>query len=128
MIPPDSSGSPGKNIIVIDDDAPIRRGLVLALKKSYEVFAAPSVDEGMELMAKVRPDLVILDYNMPDKDGLVGLSMIRETNADIPVLFLTGNNEPSIQQAAMSGGATAFVLKPFSMDELFKLVEEFVAA
>jgi two-component system KDP operon response regulator KdpE len=105
-------------ILVIDDEPQIRRIMRTTLiTAGYEVDDAKTAEEGLVKMREFRPDLVLLDINMP---GMGGLSACREVRADpnVAIIMLTVHNTEAAKVEALDAGADDFVTKPFSTPEL----------
>ena len=105
-------------ILVVDDEPQIRRILRTTLTGSgYEVDDARSGEEALEKVRDFRPDLVLLDINMP---GMGGLAACRELRADtiMGIIMLTVRNSEEDKVKALDAGADDFVTKPFSTPEL----------
>jgi len=116
-----------KSILVIDDTHSILNFLRISLEALGAKFhGAVTAAGGMALCETVRPDLVILDLNLPDKEGLNILPRIKrlEKERKLPVVVLTAHKEQEILSAAMDVGADAYVLKPFVLEELVNTLEE----
>jgi two-component system KDP operon response regulator KdpE len=105
-------------ILIVDDEPQIRRILRTTLiSAGYEVEDARTGDQAIEKASRFKPDLVLLDINMPGMNGLDLCRELRE-NADIAIIMLTVRNEESDKVAALDAGADDFVTKPFSTPEL----------
>jgi two-component system KDP operon response regulator KdpE len=105
-------------ILVVDDEPQIRRIMRTTLTSSgYEVDDAKTGEEGLEKVREFRPDLVLLDINMP---GMGGLEACRAFRADpnIAIIMLTVRNSEADKVQALDAGADDFVTKPFSTPEL----------
>ena len=105
-------------ILVVDDEPQIRRIMRTTLiGAGYEVDDAKTGEEGVEKVRSFRPDLVLLDMNMP---GMGGLAACREIRADssISIIMLTVRNSEADKVEALDAGADDFVTKPFSTPEL----------
>ncbi len=113
---------PQSGILVIDDDKGPRESLRILLKKQYRVFCAENVRQGLDVLRKQDPDLIIMDIRMPEIDGIEGLRMIREIDAEIPVIMLTGYGSLETAQEALRLGANDYLKKPFETDELLRLI------
>lgn len=104
--------------LIIDDEIQIRRLLRLALEsKGYEVREAENGTLGLQACAVHRPDVVLLDLGLPDKDGLEVLRRLREWSGT-PVLILSVRDEEKGKIAALESGADDYVTKPFATGEL----------
>ena len=105
-------------ILVVDDEPNIRRIMRVTLTSSgYEVDDAKSGEEALEKVRQFRPDLVLLDINMPGMGGLETCRTIR-TDSEIAIIMLTVRNTESDKVEALDAGADDFVTKPFSTPEL----------
>jgi two-component system KDP operon response regulator KdpE len=105
-------------ILVVDDQAQIRRFMRTTLAGAgYEVGDAKTGEEALEKLREFRPDLVLLDVNMP---GLGGLAVCKEirSDANVAIIMLTVRNSEGDKVAALDAGADDFVTKPFSTPEL----------
>ena len=106
-----------EKIVVVEDDAAIRRVLTLALKSAdYRVESAEAGDEGYALVRRTRPDLVLLDLMLPGLDGLSVCRRLRqdEETASLPVIMLTAKGEEADVVAGLDAGANDYITKPFS--------------
>ncbi len=112
---PDSAGA---NILVIDDEAQIRRFVSIALRtQGYVVHEAATGREGLEALATRGADLVILDLGLPDLDGQEVLREIRAWSS-VPVIVLSVRSGEAEKVAALDAGANDYVTKPFGVQEL----------
>ena len=106
-------------ILVIDDEQGIRNLLdTLLRRKGYDVILAESGRKGLELFRRERPDVIVLDLNMPEMDGVAVLQQVRSLNPDQPVIILTGAGTPEREQQVRTLGVTEFVEKEFSLHRL----------
>ena len=115
-----------KTILLVDDD---ETHLLIAqsmLKHDYKTIIAKSGQEAIDLYAnEVFPDLVLLDILMPNMDGwetyhrLKGLSLLK----DIPIAFLTSENDISEEKKAYEIGAADYIMKPYDKTDLLKRIE-----
>ena len=110
-------------ILVVDDEPQIRRIMRTALTGAgYEVDDAKSGEEALEKVRGFRPDLVLLDMNLPGMGGLAACRDIRANlgiaNLGIAIIMLTVRNAEADKVAALDAGADDFVTKPFSTPEL----------
>ena len=111
-------------IVVVEDDEPIRRGLVDALVYSgYEVRESGDGAAGLELCLSAEPDLVLLDIMMPRMDGIEVFGHLRAARPDTPVIFLTARGEERDRIQGLRLGADDYIVKPFSIDELVARIE-----
>lgn len=109
---------PPARVLVIDDEAQIRKFLEISLRaEGYRVMLAADGETGLAMLASQGADLVVLDIGLPDRDGHVVLNEIRQWSS-VPVIMLTVRNGEAEKVAALDGGANDYVTKPFSVQEL----------
>jgi len=114
---------PGHKILVIEDDAAIRRGIVDVLQfDGFDTFEAADGDIGLEKAVRVGCDLVLLDLVLPGADGLSILREIRATRPTLPVIILTALGAEEDRVRGLRLGADDYVVKPFSVRELLARV------
>ena len=104
-------------ILIVDDEEAARYGMARALK-SYSVAEAGSVDDARKAIASARPDLMILDINLP---GMSGLDYLRELSASEnapPVVMITAHGSERTAVEAIKAGAYDYLAKPFDLGEL----------
>ena len=107
-----------KKILVVDDDPHIREVIQFALEKAgMEALHARDGREALDRVDQDPPDLVILDINMPEMDGLEVCKELRKTS-DIPVLFLSSRDDEIDRVLGLEIGGDDYVTKPFSPREL----------
>src|ERR1700693_6212481 len=105
-------------VLVVDDQPKIRRFMRTTLVgDGYEVDEAKTGEEALERMRDFRPDLIVLDVNMPGMGGLAACRAIR-SDTNIAIIMLTVRNSEADKVAALDAGADDFVTKPFSTPEL----------
>jgi two-component system, OmpR family, KDP operon response regulator KdpE len=105
-------------ILVVDDEPQIRRVMRTTLTSNgYTVIEARSGEEALEIMQKERPELVLLDVNMPGMGGLAACREIRD-RSDAAIIVLTVRNTERDKVMALDAGADDYVVKPFGMEEL----------
>lgn len=114
-------------LLLIDDDASLSELLSEYLVGAgHTVHHAADGDAGLRTFFAVRPDLVILDVTMPQRDGWETLSRIREL-ADTPVIMLTARNEEANVLRGFALGADDYVVKPFSFAELTARIKSVIS-
>lgn len=114
-----------KSILVVDDEVNIRRILSAFLEKEgYQVFIAGNGREGLRCFKENSPNLVITDLKMPGMDGLELLSEIMKFGTRIPVIMITAYGTVETAVSAMKKGAYDFILKPFDMEEIKRVVKK----
>src|SRR3981189_1111747 len=105
-------------ILVADDEPQIRRVLRSTLSShGYVIIQAKTGEEPVEAVRKEKPDLVLLDVNMPGIGGIEGCREIRESS-DAPIIMLTVRNAERDKVLALDAGADCYVVKPFGIEEL----------
>jgi two-component system KDP operon response regulator KdpE len=114
--------SEGPPVLVVDDELPIRRFLRISLEtNNYRVYEAENGTEALAKAAHVRPEVVILDMNLPDMEGVEVLRRLREWTTT-PVIILSVRDADRDKVAALDAGADDYLTKPFSTDELLARV------
>jgi len=109
----------GERILVVDDEAPVRRTFSRALvADGYECATAESVPRARELLDADRYGLVICDLSMPGESGMTLLEDLDQSHREVAVLMATGEDDPAIAHAASARGADGYMVKPFSRNEL----------
>jgi len=112
-------------ILVIDDDARDRGLLVAVLEeRGYEVVLADNGRTGLMLCHRQTPDAVVLDLNMPGIDGRSILQQLRILHPTLPVVVFSGLSTEEVEQEMLNQGATAFIQKAFSLDQLGLALQE----
>ncbi|HVS09533.1 MAG TPA: sigma-54 dependent transcriptional regulator, partial [Planctomycetota bacterium] len=110
-------------ILVVDDERLIRRGLSQALRDSgYATEEAGTAGEALASIARDMPDLVLLDYKLPDRSGIEVLRELQRTSPRTPVVMITAHASIGGAVEAMKHGAYDYVGKPFEMEELLQTV------
>ena len=109
------------SVVIIDDDRNILELTSLILSKNgFRTFVADRVSEGLELISCHTPNLVLLDYMMPEVDGLTALQKIKSRFPDTCVVMLTGRGSEEIAVEAIKNGASEYILKPFNNRNLIE--------
>ena len=105
-------------ILVVDDEPQIRRVLRSTLSsQGYVIIEAKDGEEGIEVARKTKPDLVLLDVNMPGMGGIEACREIRR-GSSAPIIMLTVRNAERDKVLALDAGADDYVVKPFGIEEL----------
>ncbi|MBS1714080.1 MAG: response regulator [Armatimonadetes bacterium] len=105
-------------VVVIDDEVQIRRFLKAGLgAESIELFEAETGEEGLRIVARANPDVVLLDLGLPDMDGLEVARRLREWT-DVPIIVLSARGQEKDKIAALDAGADDYLTKPFGVGEL----------
>ena len=113
----------GAKVLVVDDDPDIRDLVRELLERAgYQVADASNGREGLRVLYEMRPDLVLLDVNMPELDGWATLDRIRDLS-EAPVIMLTARTGELEKVRGLKAGADDYVTKPFGRQELLARVE-----
>jgi len=116
-------------ILVIEDNAQVRRTLVRILKAAgHDVREAADGVIGMKLFEEARPALIITDIVMPEQEGIETIRLLRQRAPSLPILAISGGGRLDYLSFAMELGATATLSKPFGSDQLLSTVADLIAA
>jgi pilus assembly protein CpaE len=114
-------------ILIVDDNPETRENIrkLLQFESDVEVVgAARSGVEGLELAGETQPDVILMDINMPDMDGIQATEAIRKKIPFTQIVILSVQNDPKYMQRAMMAGARAFLSKPPTVDELISTIHQ----
>ena len=112
-----------KHILLVDDDALMRRSLAFNLEQAgYRATAAANAEDALAIARRDPPDLILLDIGLPGMDGLDALRNFRE-QADTPIIFLTARRRELDQALGLELGADDYVTKPFDLNVLLARVK-----
>ena len=117
-------------ILLVDDNSEHLRGIkeLITLETNYDIVGATtSANIGINLVKKYRPEIVIMDVNLPEKDGLQAIQEIEKLGLDTKVLVLSGYDDPDLIFRAMKIGAKGYVLKTMSSAQLVYAIDEILA-
>lgn len=109
------------SILVVEDDPAIREMLTIYLQsRQYEVLEANNGKKSLEVLQKTTPDLILLDWMLPDTDGVKLIPQIRQmpVHKELPILMLTARAEESDKVKGLDIGADDYMTKPVSLKEL----------
>jgi len=111
------------HILLVDDDALLRRSLTFNLEQAgYRVSSAATAEDALAIAARDRPDLVLLDIGLPGMDGLDALRHLR-SQMGVPVIFVTARRRELDEVLGLELGADDYVTKPFDLDVLLARVK-----
>jgi putative two-component system response regulator len=114
-----------KTVYIVDDSDTNLAMAEEALEDHFRVMTVPSAAKMFELLGKITPDLILLDIEMPEMGGFEALEKLKADSAwsAIPVIFLTGTTDASIEERSAKLGAVGVVTKPFSPSALLDCVK-----
>jgi len=112
-----------KMIFVVDDNDTNLAAAREALRTSYRVMTMPSALKMFAMLEKLTPDLILLDIEMPEMDGFEALRHLKESKADIPIVFLTSLVDAQVEAKGFQLGVIDFVTKPFSAPVLINRIK-----
>ncbi|MBI3288374.1 MAG: response regulator [Elusimicrobia bacterium] len=111
--------TPKKKVLLFEDDPSIQNLLKFFFRKrEVEVRIESDGTLAVPLAAEFHPDLILMDYIMPGKDGVETVADLRRAGIEIPIVMLTSKSFPADLERARSAGATAYLLKPFDPKKL----------
>lgn len=117
-------------VIVCDDNYDHASGIreLINLENDYDVIAnAANVNVALSLIKKYQPDIVLMDINMPETDGITGISEIEKLGLGTKVIALTGYDDADLIYRAMKLGAKGYILKTMASAQLIHALDEVVA-
>jgi CheY-like chemotaxis protein len=115
------------SVLIVDDDRSWVQSVAQLLGDiNLAVLTASDGEQALDLLATEQPALVILDFHLPRVNGLELLRHFRQRDRRTPVLMISAEDQASIQDRAMSGGATAFLRKPISASLLTRAIRRYV--
>ncbi|MFF1699530.1 response regulator transcription factor [Streptomyces sp. NPDC058257] len=115
-----AEGEQQQRILIVDDEPAVREALQRSLAfEGYGTEVAVDGADALEKAAAYRPDLVVLDIQMPRMDGLTAARRLRSTGALTPILMLTARDTVGDRVTGLDAGADDYLVKPFELDELF---------
>jgi DNA-binding NtrC family response regulator len=113
------------NILIVEDEAKMRRLLELSLGEAgFSTLSAADAEAGLKLLQEAPVDLVLTDLKLPGMDGLEFLQAVKRWNAALPVVVMTAYGSVGTAVEAMKAGASDYVLKPFSLDEMRMVIHK----
>lgn len=114
-----------KNVLIVDDSRTSRRILRDILERAGYSIEGEAINgkEGVELYARLKPDIVTMDITMPEMDGIEALKEIKEEFPDAKVVMITAAGQKDKMMEAVKLGATEFVSKPFVEETVIEALE-----
>ena len=120
-----SSPSPRIRVLIVDDHPMVRRGLATFLRVYDDLELAGEAaggQEAVQLCARLRPDVVLMDMAMPEMDGAAATRLIRKQSEAVRVIVLTSFKDETMIQSALQAGAIGYLLKDVSSEELAQAI------
>ncbi|MCK5706783.1 MAG: response regulator [Candidatus Aureabacteria bacterium] len=116
-------------ILIVDDSFTTRKFIAHILKKSgFEIVEADNGESGLKSVKEEKPDLVILDIVMPEKEGIDTILVLKNTLPDLPIIAISGSSiNDTYLSSAKKFGANAVLAKPFEESELIETIKEVMA-
>jgi len=109
----------GRNLLLVDDDAPLRRSLTRALeRRGFQVLAAESLAEAKEHARQHRPEFAVLDMRLAEGSGLDLVHTLRTLRPDVRIVIVTGYGNIATAVAAIKAGAVDYLAKPVDADDV----------
>lgn len=132
FLPPTTEGKSRalRPVVLVVEDHEDTRSLykyVLELN-GYEVVEADRGEDAIRLAKDLHPDLVLMDTNLPEIDGLTATLRMREeaSLSDLPIIFISGHAQPELRAAALAAGGDDYLVKPMSLSDLEASVDKFL--
>ncbi|MCB2017914.1 MAG: sigma-54-dependent Fis family transcriptional regulator [Hydrogenophaga sp.] len=115
------------SVLIVEDEPVLARNMLVYLERhGLSCQTASTGEEGLEVLESARPDAVVLDHNLPGKDGLSVLKLIREREPNMPVVMATGHGSETVAVEAMKSGAFDYLIKPVSLHQLKQVLDRAV--
>jgi DNA-binding response OmpR family regulator len=114
-------------VLFVDDDVMTLQMLSMAAKGAgFTVISEISAESGFEAAVALRPDVIVLDYNMPEKNGVELLKEIRAHSeiATTPVIMLTASPNTEIKDAFLAAGGQQYITKPIELENFFEVIRD----
>jgi DNA-binding response OmpR family regulator len=125
--PAATSAASGRHKVLVTDDEPTTRMLVKLLleREQFDVVEATCGEEGIEVAVRERPDVVLMDLNMPGIDGFEAIRRLRRQMvfSTLPIIVLTAEEGPDVQRRVLELGADDYIVKPFQPADLVARVQ-----
>lgn len=118
-----------KTFLIVDDSASMRRLVSFAVKDAgYDVVTAENGKDALAKAGGAKFDLVITDLNMPEMDGITLIKQLRAMpkHKFTPVIMLTTESQEEKKQEGKAAGASGWIVKPFSPEQLHEVIKKFV--
>ncbi|MGN7233667.1 response regulator [Priestia megaterium] len=113
-------------ILIVDDHLVVREGLKLLIETSDKYVIVGEAENGriaIDLVEKLKPDVILMDLYMPIMSGLEAITELRRTNPEIPIVILTTYNEDQLMMKGIEAGAKGYLLKDTGVENLFESID-----
>lgn len=113
-------------ILIVDDHLVVREGLKLLIETSDKYVIVGEAENGriaIDLVEKLKPDVILMDLYMPVMSGLEAITELRRTNPEIPIVILTTYNEDQLMMKGIEAGAKGYLLKDTDIENLFESID-----
>jgi DNA-binding NtrC family response regulator len=112
-----------KSILLVEDDGLFRRSIKNFLEEKYEIWAAESAEDALDILIKSVPTLVLLDITLPGMDGISILKKVKTSWPDLPIIMLTANDRIPTVVESIKLGAFDYLTKPIMIEELLAVID-----
>ncbi|WP_455919154.1 response regulator [Priestia megaterium] len=116
-------------ILIVDDHLVVREGLKLLIETSDKYVIVGEAENGriaIDLVEKLKPDVILMDLYMPVMSGLEAITELRRTNPEIPIVILTTYNEDQLMMKGIEAGAKGYLLKDTGVENLFESIDSVI--
>ncbi|MDE8674592.1 response regulator [Priestia aryabhattai] len=113
-------------ILIVDDHLVVREGLKLLIETSDKYVIVGEAENGriaIDLVEKLKPDVILMDLYMPVMSGLEAITELRRTNPEIPIVILTTYNEDQLMMKGIEAGAKGYLLKDTGVENLLESID-----
>ena len=115
-----------QTILIIDDEPEIVSLLTRVLKKrGFQVYSAHTLNDGWKSLITVQPDIIFMDINLPDGNGLNKLADIKKSYPSVKVVMISAFDLEEYRKKAADNGAFTFLSKPFNLNQVSELIQQF---
>jgi DNA-binding response OmpR family regulator len=116
-------------ILVVEDEVPIREMIAETVTQlHYDVRLAATAVEALTMAKSGRPDAILLDIALPDASGTSTLDQLRKLRPDVPIIMLTANSDEELARETLKRGAYDYIVKPFNVQHLARVLEAALAS
>ena len=114
-------------LLIVDDELGARQSLEVILEDDYRVLSAMNGTEALELLQRETVNLVLLDVNMPDMDGLEVLQRVKEQDEEVDVIMVSALNLARKAADAIKSGAYDYITKPYEPEDILSTVNRVIS-